>query len=63
LDVSRVPIEKFKDVESSFNAEHHAPNEAEEANEDAVHLLGESLSDLWEAVFKVLHEEVNKSED
>merc|ERR1719313_1343866 len=63
LDVSGVAVEQVEDVESSLNAEHEGPDEAEEAHDDAPDFLFHLLLDLWEEVLRELHEEVDESED
>jgi hypothetical protein len=63
LNVSGVSIKQVEDIESSFDAEHQTPDEAEEAYEDAVDLLSELLCVFGEPVQEVLHEEVDESED
>jgi hypothetical protein len=63
LDVSGVLIEQVEDVKSSLNAEHETPDEADHAYNDTPHFLSHLLPDLWEQIFRELHEEINKSED
>ena len=63
LNVSGVTVKQVEDIESSLDAEHETPDEAEEAHNDAPDFLGHSLSDLGEEILRELHEEIDKSED